>query len=439
MYMKKIYFLIAMVTAMMMASCTIEQDDLFSDSSANRADNAIAADIQVLTSAANGWLMQYFPDSQQSYGGYNTIVRFKTDGKVEVMGEVYGDTTYVSLYSVTQSAGIVLTFDTFNPEFHAFSDPSAPIGGSEGTGWDGDFDFSILKATPEEVVLKGKKTGNKIIMTPMPTNDWEAYINSIGDVEAGMSAKKYGLHIGGEEIIAMKSNRTLIMDYEEDGEEVEVIASYIITPQGYKFYEPITIKGETIEGFNYVEGADVFPASNNSGITLNVIYPTVAEIFVENYWFVSLSSMGEFAAPYWTAVKEQIMPSLGEQLQYFAFGAAIPSWAASYGSYWGASFNSSGYAGVLGFSYQIMGDDEIALGYNSKGNKSNGDWYVNNAYFHYFIVPFGCTTKAAQQVRVFKITADDTKEPSMIVLTDENDPTNVITLYASYISDPLNK
>lgn len=428
-----------MVTAMMMASCTIEQDDLFSDSSANRADNAIAADIQVLTSAANGWLMQYFPDSQQSYGGYNTIVRFKTDGKVEVMGEVYGDTTYVSLYSVTQSAGIVLTFDTFNPEFHAFSDPAAYIGGSEGTGWDGDFDFSILKATPEEVVLKGKKTGNKIIMTPMPTNDWEAYINSIGDVEAGMSAKKYGIHIGGEEIIAMRSNRTLIMDYEEDGEEVEVIASYIITPQGYKFYEPITIKGETIEGFNYVEGADVFPASNNSGITLNVIYPTVAEIFVENYWFVSLSSMGEFAAPYWSAVKEQIMPSLGEQLQYFIFGAAIPSWAASYGSYWGASFNSSGYTGVLGFSYQIRSDDEIALGYNANGNKGDGDWYVKNGYYHYFVVPFGCTTKAAQQVRVFKITADDPKEPSMIVLTDKEDPTNVITLYASYISDPLNK
>ena len=437
--MKKIYFLIAMVTAMMMASCTIEQDDLFSDSSANRADNAIAADIQVLTSAANGWLMQYFPDSQQSYGGYNTIVRFKTDGKVEVMGEVYGDTTYVSLYSVTQSAGIVLTFDTFNPEFHAFSDPAAYIGGSEGTGWNGDFDFAILKATPEEVVLKGKKTGNKIIMTPMTTNDWMAYIYGIKDVEAGMSAKKYGLHIGGEEIIAMKSDRTLIMDYEEDGEEVEVIASYIVTPQGYKFYEPITIKGQTIEGFNYVEGADVFPASNNSGITLNVIYPTVAEIFVENYWFVSLSSMGEFAAPYWTAVKEQIMPSLGEQLQYFAFGAAIPSWAANYGSYWGASFNSGGYAGVLGFSYQIMGDDEIALGYNSKGNKSNGDWYVQNAYFHYFVVPFGCTTKAAQQVRFFKITADDPKEPSMIVLTDEEEPTNVITLYASYIPDPLNK
>ena len=437
--MKKIYFLIAMVTAVMMASCTIEQDDFFSDSSANRADAAIAADVQVLTSAANGWLMQYFPDSQQSYGGYNEIIRFTADGKAQIMGEAFGDSIYTSLYSVTQSAGIVLTFDSFNPEFHAFSDPAALLGGSEGTGWDGDFDFSILKATAEEVVLKGKKTGNKIVMTPMPTSDWEAYLSGIWDVEEGMNAKKYGIHIGGEEIIAQKSNRTLNMSYEEDGEEYEVTASYIITPQGYKFYEPITIKGQTIEGFNYVEGADVFPASNNANITLNVIYPTVAEIFVENYWFVSLSSMGEFAAPYWNAVKQQIMPSLGEQLQYFAFGAAIPSWASSFGNYWGASFNSGGYAGVLGFSYQIVSDDEVKMGYNAKGNKSNGDWYVNNAYFHYFIVPFGCTTSAAQKVRTFKITADNPKEPSILTLTDEDEPTNVITLYANYISDPLNK
>ena len=235
MYMKKIYFLIATVTAMMMASCTIEQDDFFSDSSANRADNAIAADVQVLTSAANGWLMQYFPDSQQSYGGYNEIIRFKADGKAEILGEAYSDSIYTSLYSVTQSAGIVLTFDSYNPEFHAFSDPSAPIGGSEGTGWDGDFDFSILKCTAEEVVLKGKKTGNKIVMTPMPTSDWEAYLNGIWDVEDGMNAKKYGIHIGGEEIIAMRLNRTLIMDYEDNGEEYEVTASYIITPQGFKF------------------------------------------------------------------------------------------------------------------------------------------------------------------------------------------------------------
>ena len=113
-----------MVTATMLASCTKEQEDFFSDSSANRADATIAADKKVLTSAANGWLMKLYPDAQQSYGGYNVIVRFTEDGKAEVRGEYLGEIC-TSLYSITQSAGIVLTFDTFNEEFHLFSDSAA--------------------------------------------------------------------------------------------------------------------------------------------------------------------------------------------------------------------------------------------------------------------------------------------------------------------------
>ena len=52
------------------AACSPEEDDIFSDSSANRADAAIAADMQVLTGAANGWLMEYYPEASQMYGGY---------------------------------------------------------------------------------------------------------------------------------------------------------------------------------------------------------------------------------------------------------------------------------------------------------------------------------------------------------------------------------
>jgi len=435
--MKKVYLLIAMVTVAILASCTKEQEDFFSDSSANRADAAIAADIQVLTNATNGWLMQYYPDAQQSYGGYNMIVRFGADGKVEVRGED-SDETQTSHYSLIQSAGITLVFDTYNEEFHLYSDPSAPLGGDFGTGWDGDYDFSILKATAEEVILKGKKTGNRIVMTPMQTADWDAYLAQIENVEEAMLSKKYGIHVGDEEIIAMRYDRTLSITYDLDGEEVKTTIPYIITPQGYKFYEPVTIKGQTISGFTFSEGTDVFPGSDNSGVTLNIIYPTMFEHFVENYWCTSMSNIGEFGAPYWNAVKTQIMPSLGEQLGYFYFGAAIPSFAESYGNYWGITFNSSGYAGVIGFQYQQVSDDEIILALNMNGNKGNGDWYVNNAYFHYLAVPFGASTKATPQSRLFKITGDNTNAPNMIILTDENEPTNVITLLASHISDPFN-
>ena len=85
------------------AACTPEEDDIFSDSSANRADAAIEADMQVLTGAANGWLMEYYPEMSQTYGGYNILLSFSEDGHVTVAGDIVSDptATATSLFSVT--------------------------------------------------------------------------------------------------------------------------------------------------------------------------------------------------------------------------------------------------------------------------------------------------------------------------------------------------
>ena len=258
--MKQTRLLFAVVMAVMLSACSKEQHDLFADSSANRADDAIIADIQVLTGAPYGWLMHYYPDSQQSYGGYNLLLRFQNDGLTAVMGEVYGDTIFVSHYSVTQSAGIVLTFDTYNPEFHAFSDPSAPFGGSSGTGLNGDYDFSVLQATPDSVVLKGKKTGNHILMTPLADSHWAGYLSTIAQVDSAMTSSSYVLRLGSDELAVQRYARTLIVSYEDQDENHEVTLPYIITPQGMLLYRPVTLKGYTFSGFRYMEDSLTFPA-----------------------------------------------------------------------------------------------------------------------------------------------------------------------------------
>ena len=421
-----------MVTATILASCTKEQEDFFSDSSANRADATIAADVNVLTSAANGWLMQYFPESQQSFGGYNVIVRFSADGKAEVTDEFNPDTIYTSLYSVRQSAGIMLVFDSYNPAMHAYSDPSSPLedyvpGNGDGKGLDGDFEFSILKATADSVVMKGKKTGNRVVLTPMKDGDWTGYLGEISDIENAMYSKKYGLHIGDQEIITMPSDRTFVFDYEENGEEVEKIASYVVTTWGLKFYEPVEILGQKISGFRYVEGADVFPAMENKDVTLNVIYPTLAEMVVEDWWCLAYSGLGEFGKQYWDVLAQVEEQVLGEQLYYAIFG--------TYDGNFGITFNSSGYWGSLLFNYQIVSDDEIMLQFRDGNSNDNGAWYVKNAYFgEYFVPPFA--TK--KDIRTFKLTADDVNNPSYILMTDEADPTNTIVLYGSIVQLPLN-
>ncbi len=124
--MKKIFYLFCLLAATLAVACTHEEEDLFGDSSANRADATIFASIEVLTEASNGWLMEYFPASAQEYGGYNLLLDFNTDGTVQVAGEVANpDDVTTGLYSVKQSAGIVLSFDTYNEIFH-FS-PTQPF------------------------------------------------------------------------------------------------------------------------------------------------------------------------------------------------------------------------------------------------------------------------------------------------------------------------
>ena len=435
--MKKIYFLIAMVTATMLASCTKEQEDFFSDSSANRADAAIAADIQVLTSAANGWLIQYFPESQQSYGGYNIIARFTADGKVEALGEFSEGETSTSLYSVNQSAGLVLSFDTYNEAIHIFSDPAAPLGGDEGKGLEGDYDFSILKATNDEIILKGKKSGNRAIMTPMKSNEWAAYLDEVAAVEEAMYAKKYALTIGSTELVAIPSDRTLVVDYEEDGEEVETIIPYVVTPEGLKFYETVTILGKEFSGFNYAAESDVFPATDNGEVKLSIVKGTLAEQFIEGLWFTSMSNLGAFGQMYWGYCNENVMPVINGAgypgtLDYFYFGVDDGDF--------GIFYQIIGYWGLNGVDYQILDDNTVSLTYNPKKNQYNATTFTGAGFLNvaaYFIAPLCADEKGNPVTRTFKLTADDPGNPTWVLLTDVDNPDNTIKMFAEEIYGSL--
>lgn len=60
--MKKIInILIISLTVILYASCTPEENDIFPESSANRIAAALKADKDILTSAKNGWLIEYYP------------------------------------------------------------------------------------------------------------------------------------------------------------------------------------------------------------------------------------------------------------------------------------------------------------------------------------------------------------------------------------------
>lgn len=428
--MKKIHFIFAIAILGLLTSCLKDQEDVFDKPSAQRAEEAIAADYNILASAGNGWLMKYYPSPYLTYGGYTVFMKFTADGKVTVSSDIKEDpeATAESFYKITQSAGVVLSFDTFNDIFHLFSTPDAPLGGDTGEGWEGDYDFEFISASPEKIVLKGKKTGNYATMVPY-SGSWADYITKVGVVEEDMNFPKYTMTVGGTEVAISKSYRNFEMSYATATTDTTINVPFVVTDAGIEFYEPVSINGTEISGFKYLTDTFDFPSTTDGNIILKGIVPPINTTLVNDLWACSLSNMGEFGTPYWTTIRDQVMPALGESLNYFYFGKN--------GSYWGFTFNSSGYAGVIGFQYELVGDDKVKLAYYPKGNYSNGDWYVDNAAFHYLVVPFGCDDKKNPVVRTFTLTCDNPKAPTWIQLADDDIPNNIIKVWAISL-DPFN-
>lgn len=414
-----------MVAAVLITACTHEEEDLFNDSSANRADVTIMANIEVLTGASNGWLMEYFPASSQEYGGYNILLKFTEDGKVTVSSELYAPTdAATSYYAVKQSAGILLSFDTYNEIFHLFSDPSDPTGiGGSGYGMEGDYDFLILEATPEKILLKGKKAGGVAVLTPMQ-GSWSEYISDIQAANDAMIFSKYELEMNGQTIPVTISNRTLTFTYEENGDTKSQTASFILTQTGYKLYEPIVIYEKTLGSFTFDATNELFTETNDNNIKLIPVIPPLNEQFVSGDWFIAYSKLGTYAQTYFSYCKQNYIDAIGEEIVYAFMGSAL------YGKF-GFNFNSSGYGGLLGYDYELIGEDKISLQFNMTG-EGDGVWYHNNAGFHYLLNPFGYNS-----ARIFTLTTDNLIKPSYIILTEDSNPNNSMTLSANQINYPF--
>ena len=419
--MKKLYKMLYMAAAVLLAAaCTPEEDDIFSDSSANRADAAIEADMQVLTGAANGWLMEYYPEMSQTYGGYNILLSFSEDGHVTVAGDVANPTdTSTSLFSVKQSAGIVLSFDTYNEIFHFFSDPGNTQGGGNAYGLEGDYDFLILEATPQQVKLKGKKSGSYAVLTPME-GDWATYIQEIQAAESAMLAAQYNITDGTNSATASVNYRNMTINYMEGEEALSMPAPFIVTLTGIKFYEPITLWGQTISGFTYDFANDSFTANEQANITMKREIPPINQTFITGNWFMTYESMGSFAQ----AAYARLQPALaanGIQWGYIFLGDMLLD---EFG------FNivdNTTSATVFPYDYQLVGEDQVILYWNGMG-AGNATLYYSQLGISPVLEVFGNYAP-----RTFTITTDDPEAPTYVTLTDNSEPSNVITMYAAQV------
>lgn len=421
--MKKILNMLLLAAAMtLQTACTSEVDDVFPESSAQRIAETIAETKQTLQSSSTGWLMRMYGDPD--FGGYNVLCKFEGD-YVTVVNELYGNQPVTSHYKVDQSAGAILSFDEYNEVFHFFSDPANPAGwGDNGKGFQGDLEFRVLQVGADSIILKGKKNEARIVMTPAPA-DWEDYLNKVAAMEESISSANYVLTAGDKKLPTTNSYRCFAATDTTTGVTTEM--PYIVTDKGVEFYRTYTVNGKQLTAIDCSQG-ELWPEVSDNTTTLAPVIVPANQQLVDGQWYVSYSNMGSVSKQYWNSAA-QSLEQYGMSITMAEFGTDMIS--ETYGNNFGLLFvcyieGARNYYGQLLYDYKLVGDDEIEITGPTTG-VLNGDYFSQR----------GMNYAAATFRGTFKVTTDNLRNPSYLLITDTTNPNRFMKLSKKEVAYPM--
>ena len=438
--MKKLYYIFAAcMVVMAFSACSLKEDDTFEEQASQRSEANIENVQKVLVSAPNGWLMEYY--GALGFGGYNVMVKF--DGTNATFGsEKWGANhkagldadgkciTSTSHFKIEQSMGTVLSFDDYNETFHYYSMPNNPdYNYDKDEGLYGDFEFRVMKASNDSIILRGKKHNNRIVMTPIPADkSWESIINDAKETEDYMMSRSYTLAGPGyqsETEVTATSNggyRCFIFTYkDETDQKVTVSAPYIVKQDGFYFYSPVTVNGFELDGLVRGETGDYFKFRNNENLQLNCYVPPLAESLVTGTWYMTYDKVGSLAKPYWDAMLAKLKTAgkNKDEIKIYTstFGLTSDGKMA-------ASMTTSTDAPYWGYSYNAneAGDEITFANKSSVKNKAGQDYYNKYGWKDILGTIYGHT---------FKLSCDNQRQPKYIELRDVKDGNNVLVLLST--------
>lgn len=313
--MKKIFSIFALIlAASTFVACSNEEDDIFSQSAAERLNAASDLYSSRLTAQPNGWAMQLYPTTQNEapYGtGYLVLMRFHPNHQVDVaMNNLLTNNAYQSdssVWDVITDDGPVLSFDTHNSVMHKFSDPDdVPQTGTSddandetGTGIGGDFEYIIVDA-PEDasyMMLKGKKRGTYNLLTPIEEGvDYQEYLTDVNNFQHTMfptnEVAQDFIHFGDSVCVFAGASDGVPSIYAvgSDAVTTQSFNPFVITKRGNDFYlrfrDARTFGDKSIQDYRYDTTADRFISVEDSAYYIEGSDPY-------NFFVTSLDSLND--------------------------------------------------------------------------------------------------------------------------------------------------
>lgn len=425
--MKKIYSLaFALVALLAITSCKNEIDDVFDQPSAERISAELQKTKEVLTSAKNGWCLEFF--GKRDLGGYNILLKFDANNNVTAASELTEDVneTATSHYALTQSKGAILSFDTYNSIYHKFA---API--PDNDGMMGEVEYRIMRVTNDSIFLTGKKHETPVVMVRMDEKkSWANYLTEVHEVEKAM-VNKWNMYTNGKDVQRGRgNNHTLTLVNTKDGAHSEVLMPYIIKPDGMHFYKTYNINGKDLTGFSYpATTGGKYTEMKDKTVTLEEFILPLSEQITESQWFIDPSQC-KGLPKLCLSQMPNFMHELGEVIAAAWLGKDKD------GAF-GIGFKSSSYGGYMHLKSQVVSDTAIKFAFAGTYS-GDGKFYFNSGYAFLAFAFAGTYDKKWQFVtKEWSISADNVERPTVLTLTDKANSANVIVLKATAVEKPF--
>ncbi len=258
----KLLFCCVALLTFTLQSCSNKEEEIFEESPSARLQALMDKTQATLVSSENGWVMDYFPDRDLSYGGFLYILKFNKQS-VEAYCELSDDLSesIESLYKLSNDDGAVLSFDSYNEFLHFFATPSS----GRYEAYDGDFEFKIMKVEDDLITLKGKRSGNTIYLHRLKEEPVQ-YLEKCVETSENIFAPKASGTYGGTAIEALVDpDVRYITIYLNGGEYGQY---FLPTPTGVRFVEPLEINGATISELSYDNIKFIFSGTDSNGANI---------------------------------------------------------------------------------------------------------------------------------------------------------------------------
>lgn len=279
---------LALVAAILAGAtaCSPQSESLFDRSPSERMQQGLSEAQQALISAEFGWQMHIFPGENQPYGGYTVLAKFTDNGIVEATSELNQEgKTYTSSFVVDASSGVTLTFDTKNEAIHLFSEPESTYwiaqGASTSKGADGDFTFQIVRASREQIILRGLRSGVKVMMTPLKSADWGKMLRELKATYVAHTFPFCEVSVGEETARGRMDYTRRQLLFSLSGKTYAL--PYAYTDKGIRLYQKTSVAGVEVESLE-LSGQEL--RTSDGSMTVRPYVVPLANHLLDDVWYV---------------------------------------------------------------------------------------------------------------------------------------------------------